>query len=29
VTPEDLTQLYARGAAMTPDDAVALALQEP
>ena len=29
VTPEDLAQLYARGAAMTPDDAVALALQEP
>jgi predicted ATPase/transcriptional regulator with XRE-family HTH domain len=29
VTPEDLAQLYARGAAMTPDDAVAVALQEP
>ena len=29
VTPEDLAQLYARGAAMTPDDAVALALQKP
>jgi predicted ATPase/transcriptional regulator with XRE-family HTH domain len=29
MAPEDLTQLFARGADMAPDDAVALALQAP